>query len=69
MFPEIVLFVAQFPIASTQGRLLLCGIYTAVAIVGLIINRRHLAATVRAPFIGTAVRHSGHPHELSEAGG
>jgi cation:H+ antiporter len=65
----LVLFVAQFPIATTQGRLLLCGIYTAVAIVGLIINRRHLAATVRAPFIGTAVRHSGHPHELSEAGG
>jgi cation:H+ antiporter len=65
----LVLFVAQFPIASTQGRLLLCGIYTAVAIAGLIINRRHLAATVRAPFIGTAVRHSGHPRELSEAGG
>jgi len=65
----LVLFVAQFPIASTQGRLLLCGIYTAVAIAGLIINRRHLAATVRAPFIGTAIRHSGHPRELSEAGG
>jgi cation:H+ antiporter len=62
----LVLFVAQFPIASTQGRLLLCGIYTAVAIAGLIINRRVLAATVRAPFIGTAVRHGGHPHEQSE---
>ena len=62
----LVLFVAQFPIASTQGRLLLCGIYTAVAIAGLIVNRRHLAATVRAPFRGTAVRHGGHPHEPSE---
>jgi cation:H+ antiporter len=62
----LVLFIAQFPIASTQGRLLLCGIYTAVAIGGLIINRRHLAATVRAPFMGRAVRHGGHPHEPSE---
>ncbi len=63
------LFVAQFPIASTHGRLLLCGSYTAVAIVGLIINRRHLAATVRAPFFGTAIRHSGHPHQLLEGPG
>jgi cation:H+ antiporter len=62
----LVLFVVQFPIPSTHGRLLLCGIYTAVAIVGLIINRRHLAATVRAPFLGTAIRRSGHPHEPSD---
>jgi cation:H+ antiporter len=65
----LVLFVVQFPIASTQGRLLLCGIYTAVAIAGLIINRRHLAATVQAPFVGTAIRHSGHPHQPSESPG
>ncbi|WP_082955033.1 sodium/calcium exchanger protein [Mycobacterium mantenii] len=56
------LFVVQFPIYSTQGRLLLCGAYTAVAVVGLILNRRHIAATIRAPFFGTALRHSGHPH-------
>ena len=62
----LMLFVAQFPINSTHGRLLLCGLYTAVAVAGLIINRRHLAATVRAPFMGTAVRHGGHPHEPSE---
>jgi cation:H+ antiporter len=62
----LVLFLVQFPINSTHGRLLLCGIYTAVAIAGLIINRRHLAATVRAPFMGTAVRHGGHPHEPSD---
>lgn len=55
------LFIVQFPIVSTQGRLLLCGVYTAVAIVALIHYRRHLAATVRAPFFGTAVRHTGHP--------
>jgi cation:H+ antiporter len=63
----LVLFVAQFPINSTQGRLVLCGIYAAVALAGLIINRQHLAPTVRAPFVGTAVRHGGHPHEASEA--
>lgn len=60
------LFVVQFPIATTHGRLLLCGVYTAVAIVGLLINRRHLAATVRAPFLGTAIRHSGHPHHSTD---
>jgi cation:H+ antiporter len=63
----LALFVVQFPIASTQGRLLLCGIYTALAIAGLVINRRHLAATVKAPFVGTAIRHSGHPHQPAEA--
>ena len=51
----LVLFVVQFPIASTHGRLLLCGIYAAVALAGLIINRRHLAATVAGP-----VRRDGH---------
>jgi cation:H+ antiporter len=56
------LFVVQFPIFSTQGRLLLCGVYAAVAIAALIINRRHVAGTLTAPFFGTAIRHSGHPH-------
>ncbi|AFC46285.1 sodium/hydrogen exchanger [Mycobacterium intracellulare] len=55
------MFVVQFPIASTHGRLLLCGVYAAVAVVALIRYRRHLPATVRAPFFGTAVRHTGHP--------
>ncbi len=63
----LVLFVVQFPITSTHGRLLLCGIYTAVTVTALIINRRHLTATVRAPFVGTAIRHSGHPHQPSDA--
>lgn len=57
------LFVVQFPIVSTHGRLLLCGIYTAVAAAGLIVNRRHLVATCQAPFRGRAVRHGGHPHQ------
>jgi cation:H+ antiporter len=63
------LFIIQFPITSTSGRLALCGIYAAVAIAGLIINRRYLAATVRAPFVGRAIRHSGHPHQQQEAPG
>jgi cation:H+ antiporter len=65
----LVLFVVQFPIVSTQGRLLLCGIYTAVALVGLIINRRHLAATVQAPFVGRAIRHGGRPHHSEDSPG
>jgi cation:H+ antiporter len=63
------LFVVQFPIASTHGRLLLCGVYVALAVAGLIINRRYVAATVQAPFVGTAVRHGGHPQQPSEAPG
>ena len=46
----LALFVVQFPITSTTGRLVLCGIYGALTVVGLIINRRHVAATMRAPF-------------------
>ena len=61
----LALFVVQFPIVSTHGRLLLCGVYTAVAVVGLIINRRHLVATLQAPFRGRAIRHSGHPHQAT----
>jgi cation:H+ antiporter len=61
------LFIVQFPITSTTGRLLLCGIYTAVAVAGLIINHRHLATTAQAPFVGTAIRHSGRPHQQSES--
>ena len=63
----LVLFVVQFPLASTQGRLVLCGVYAVVAIVGLVINRGHVAATVRAPFVGTAIRHGGHPHHEPES--
>jgi len=59
----LAMFVVQFPITSTHGRLLLCGSYAAVAVAGLIINRRHLAATVQAPFVGTAIRHGGHPQQ------
>jgi cation:H+ antiporter len=62
----LVLFAIQFPMTSTHGRLLLCGVYLTIAIAALIVNRRHLPATIRAPFLGTAVRHGGHPQETPE---
>ncbi|CPS34604.1 sodium:proton exchanger [Mycobacteroides abscessus] len=46
----LALFVVQFPITSTHGRLILCGVYGVLAIVGLIVNRHHIIATIRSPF-------------------
>jgi cation:H+ antiporter len=46
----LVLFMVQFPITSTHGRLILCGVYAVVAVAALIVNRRYLLATLRAPF-------------------
>ncbi|MEZ0351280.1 sodium:proton exchanger [Mycobacterium sp. pR1184] len=60
------LFIVQFPLTSTPERLVLCGVYTAIAVGGLVVNRRYLTATLKAPFLGTAVRHAGHPHHLAE---
>jgi cation:H+ antiporter len=33
-----------------DGRLILCGVYAALAVAGLAVNRRHLVPTLRAPF-------------------
>ena len=46
----LALFMVQFPITTTNGRLILCGVYAAIAVVGLFINREHLLPTLRAPF-------------------
>ena len=67
----LTLFVVQFSITSTTGRLVLCGVYGALTVVGLIINRRHIVATLRAPFSagdhdGDGVRFDG--RELSIVG-
>ena len=67
----LALFVVQFPITSTTGRLVLCGVYGALTVVGLIINRGHIVATLRAPFRaddhdGDGVRFDG--RELSIVG-
>jgi len=48
----LALFVVQFPITSTHGRLILCGVYGVLALAGLIVHRKHLPATLRAPFAG-----------------
>lgn len=47
----LALFLVQFPITSTTGRLLLCGVYAVLAVAGLVVHRRHLGATLRAPFV------------------
>jgi cation:H+ antiporter len=46
----LALFAVQFPITTTTGRLILCGVYATVAIVAFVVNRRHLRATLTAPF-------------------
>jgi cation:H+ antiporter len=56
------LFVVQFPLTSTEGRLMLSGVYTAIAVIALVRYRRELSATLSAPFDGRAKRHGGHPH-------
>jgi cation:H+ antiporter len=60
------LFVVQFPITSTEGRILLSAVYAAVAVVALVVNRRQLVPTLLAPFAGRAKRHGGHPHEPAD---
>lgn len=47
----LALFLVQFPITSTEGRLALCGVYGVLAVAGLIVNRRQVLATLRAPFV------------------
>jgi hypothetical protein len=46
----------QFPITSTAGRLILCGVYAVLAVAGFIVNRRHLTAALKSPF-DDAARH------------
>ncbi|WP_434085054.1 sodium:proton exchanger [Mycobacterium paraterrae] len=58
----LVLFLVQFPLTSTPGRLVLSAVYAAVAAVALVRYRRELPAILSAPFGGRAKRHGGHPH-------
>jgi cation:H+ antiporter len=60
----LALFVVQFPITSTEGRLILCGVYAAIAIAGLVINRSHVLPTLRAPFTRTEL--ATHDSRLAE---
>ncbi|MGB8404900.1 MAG: sodium:proton exchanger [Mycobacterium sp.] len=47
----LALFLVQFPITSTTGRLALCGVYGVLTVIGLIVNRSNVVATLRAPFV------------------
>lgn len=49
-FALLGLFLIQFAIPSTTGRLVLCVIYLVLATVLLIRNRQHILPTLRAPF-------------------
>jgi cation:H+ antiporter len=56
------LFVVQFPITSTTGRLILCGTYAVLALTAMVVDRDHLLSTLTAPFTRRSTRHGGHPH-------
>ena len=60
------LFLVQFPITTTEGRLVLSAVYGAIAAVALVVHRRQLVPTLAAPFAGRTKRHGGHPHQLPE---
>ena len=60
------LFVVQFPLTSTVGRLLLSGVYAVIAVAALVRYRQELLPTLSAPFAGRAKRHGGHPHPQPE---
>jgi len=62
----LALFVVQFPITSTTGRLTLCGIYAVIALAALIVNRQHILPTLSAPFAQSTRRHGGHPRPRGE---
>ncbi|WFR71818.1 sodium:proton exchanger [Prescottella defluvii] len=56
------LFLVQFPITSTHGRLILCAVYAVIAVAALIVNRKHLLPALRAPFVDQATIHGGPLH-------
>ena len=56
----LALFMIQFPITSTHGRLILCGVYAVLAVIGLVVNRQHLLPTLRAPFARQAPSEDAH---------
>ncbi|WP_024795724.1 sodium:proton exchanger [Tomitella biformata] len=48
----LALFLIQFPITSTEGRLVICGVYAVIAVCALVVNRRHILPSLTAPFRG-----------------
>jgi cation:H+ antiporter len=60
------LFVVQFPLTSTDGRLVLSAVYAVIALAALVRYRRELLPTLSAPFGGRAKRHGGQPSQQPE---
>ncbi|NKQ57442.1 sodium:proton exchanger [Amycolatopsis sp. K13G38] len=52
----LALFGAQFAFPGQAARYVLCGVYAALALVALLRNRRHIVATLTAPFRAEPVR-------------
>jgi cation:H+ antiporter len=46
----LALFALQFVFPGTTARFVLCGLYAALAVAALVRNRRHIGATLAAPF-------------------
>lgn len=45
------LFIIQFAVTSTEGRLVLSAVYGVLALIGFAIHRRHIGLTLAAPFV------------------
>jgi len=46
----LVLFMVQFPVTSTEGRLVLSAVYGAIALIAFVWHRHHILDTLKAPF-------------------
>ncbi len=46
----LALFLVQFPITSTEGRLVLAGVYAVIAVAAAVVHRAHIVGTLAAPF-------------------
>jgi len=55
-------------IIFAAGRLILCGIYAAIALPALIVNRQHILPALSAPFAPSTTRHGRHPHPAASPG-
>ncbi|WP_407936969.1 sodium:proton exchanger [Kineosporia babensis] len=46
----LLLFMVQFPVTSTEGRLILSAVYAVIAVVVFAWHRKHILPTLKAPF-------------------
>lgn len=62
------LFLVQFAIPGTTGRLILSGVYLVIAVGAIVVNRHHLLPTLAAPFRRLPVESENVERELETAG-